>query len=711
MPNYQSRIFLLGLVLVCLPAIAEHAVLETVLVTATRDAQHLADVAASVGVLDQATIEALNPRHASELMNRIPGVNIVQLGSGGEGVAAAIRQPVSYNPVYLYLENGVPTRSAGFFNHNALYEVNTALANSVEIIKGPGSALYGSDAMGAVINSLLAQPAKEDRSTLTIEAGEYDSYRSQFRGAQLSENNSYTVNVSVAKNGSWRENNESERQELVLGWFRQLDSAWQVNSVLSASNVSMATGGSALSVADYYSQPEKAGNTIGYRDVSALRLSSAFEYNGDDHSVSITPFIRSNSLAYVATWTLNTGRVQPAPAWCPGCSPALDSQDAHINEDGHDSVGVLLKYRKDFSESSFVISGVDIDRSRGEQIQYYIERTDNDSGQYWLSYQKAGRLYDYTVDYLSVSPYVHVESQLTEPLRISAGLRYDAIAYDYQDNIANAAQDPAHLRPQDQGLDFEHLSPKLGLVYDFSEAINGYAAYRHAFRIPSASQLFRAGDTADSTALAPVKADSIELGLRGNLDSASRFDFAVYYMRKQDEILSIADPQTGTRRNANAGETSHRGIELGLERDISERLDIGLAYTRSKHRYEEWLDRSGDYSGNSMPDAPESFLNARLNYRPHVLNGGHIEFEWVRQGAHWLDEQNDNDGIASDRDKYAGHSLLNINGEYQFNSQLSFYTRIYNVTNRRYAETTSKYGPAFTPGSPRIATLGLRVEL
>lgn len=112
-------------------AAAEHSKLETVLVTATRETRQLQDVAASVGVLGQDELEAVNPGHSAELLNRIPGVNIVQLGSSGEGAAAAIRQPVSYGPVYLYLENGVPTRSAGFFNHNALYEVNTAQRYSV----------------------------------------------------------------------------------------------------------------------------------------------------------------------------------------------------------------------------------------------------------------------------------------------------------------------------------------------------------------------------------------------------------------------------------------------------------------------------------------------------------------------------------------------------------------------------------------------------
>lgn len=143
--------------------------LETIVVTASGSANTLGDTAASIGVISDAEIEAVNPTHAAELMNRIPGVNIVQLGSSGSGVMAAIRQPMSTSPVYLYLENGVPTRAAGFFNHNALYEVNLSGANGVEIIKGPGSALYGSDAIGAVVNTLSGRPPKADKLSVNVE--------------------------------------------------------------------------------------------------------------------------------------------------------------------------------------------------------------------------------------------------------------------------------------------------------------------------------------------------------------------------------------------------------------------------------------------------------------------------------------------------------------------------------------------------------------
>lgn len=68
------------------PAIAP--MLETIVVTASGSANTLADKAASVGVISEVEIEDVNPRHAGELMNRIPGVNIVQLASGGSGVMA-----------------------------------------------------------------------------------------------------------------------------------------------------------------------------------------------------------------------------------------------------------------------------------------------------------------------------------------------------------------------------------------------------------------------------------------------------------------------------------------------------------------------------------------------------------------------------------------------------------------------------------------------
>ena len=131
-------------------ALAEASALAEVTVTATREGQLLSETPATVGVIKEKTLREVKPTHPTEIMGQVAGVWVNV--TGGEGHQTAIRQPLTTNPVYLYLEDGVPTRSTGFFNHNALYEVNLPMAGGIEISKGPGSALYGSDAIGGVVN-------------------------------------------------------------------------------------------------------------------------------------------------------------------------------------------------------------------------------------------------------------------------------------------------------------------------------------------------------------------------------------------------------------------------------------------------------------------------------------------------------------------------------------------------------------------------------
>ncbi|MBV9774682.1 MAG: carboxypeptidase-like regulatory domain-containing protein, partial [Gemmatimonadetes bacterium] len=122
--------------------LGERAVeLEGVVVSATREARLKSATPASVGTVSGAEIREVRPAHPSEIVGRVAGVWIAD--NGGEGHKTAIRQPMGTKPMYLFLEDGVPTRSTGFFNHNALYEVNVPQADRIEILKGPATALYG----------------------------------------------------------------------------------------------------------------------------------------------------------------------------------------------------------------------------------------------------------------------------------------------------------------------------------------------------------------------------------------------------------------------------------------------------------------------------------------------------------------------------------------------------------------------------------------
>src|SRR4030067_1774470 len=142
--------------------------LEDIVVTGTREAESAKEVPQTVGVVKGEEIKDVKPSHPSQLMNRVPGVWIRQ--TTGEGHVTSIRQPLTTNPLYLFLEDGIPIRSTGFFNHNALYEINMPGADKIEVMKGPGTALYGSDAIGGAINVLTKTPSLKPEIEITTGA-------------------------------------------------------------------------------------------------------------------------------------------------------------------------------------------------------------------------------------------------------------------------------------------------------------------------------------------------------------------------------------------------------------------------------------------------------------------------------------------------------------------------------------------------------------
>src|SRR5690606_34924403 len=171
-------------------------------------------------------------------------------------------------------------------------------------------------------------------------------------------------------------------------------------------------------------------------------------------------------------------------------------------------------------------------------------------------------LYDYDVTYRAISPYLQLESDPLERLHLTAGLRYDRMAYDYATRL-----DPIDTgrwrRPADTRVSFHHLSPKLGAAYEFGPALAAYANYVHGFRAPSEGQLFRQGSAANTVGLSPVVANSFELGARGELTGRIGYTLALYRMTVSNDILTYIRPD-GIRETQNAGETLHQGIEAGV---------------------------------------------------------------------------------------------------------------------------------------------------
>lgn len=653
-------------------------VLSDIVVSATREEERRVEVPITIGVIDGALLRALKPAHPSEVMNKIAGVWVNV--TGGEGHMTAIRQPIGTDPVYLFLEDGVPSRSTGFFNHNALYEINLPQADRIEVGKGPANALYGSDAIGGVVNVSTRAPSLVPVVTFSAEGGENGWARGLVTATNTWRRAGVRADFNYTRTDGWRDATEYDRQAGTLRWDQDLGNGARLKTVATFSLIDQHTAGtSTISRDDYLNDPTVNYTPVSLRKVQAYRVSTAYSKETARSLVSLTPYARYDWMRLLPNWSLT-----------------YDPQD--YTTDNY-SVGALAKYRRDFDPlRTRVIVGVDADYSPGGQFEYAL--TPTRVAGVFTSYSQDSLIYDYAVAYRGISPYAQVETSPAARLRVTAGVRVDYSSYVYDTHLASIATGRWR-RPADTTVNYSHVSPKIGATYELGPAVNLFVSYRHGFRAPSQGQLFRQGSSLNTVGLQPVKADNYEVGARGRVGRRFHYDLSLYSLIKNDDVLTYTLPD-GSREVQNAGRTSHRGIEIsaGLQAASAVRLD--LAYSYARHEYESWDPSSTvTLSGNEMANAPRHLGSAWITVAPPRLGGAQASLEWARIGGYWQDADNTH--------WYPGHELWHARVTYPLGPHFTLTARVMNLANRRYAETSSytvARGQEYAPGMPRTLYAG-----
>ncbi len=656
--------------------------LPDLVVSTSREEQLASRTPLSVEVIGADEIAEARSHHPADLVNRAPGVYVSN--AGGEGHFTAIRQPITTKAVYAFLEDGVPTRSTGFFNHNGLYEINLPQAGRIEVIKGPGTAIYGSDAVGGVVNSFTRDPSAAPEGELFVEGGSNTYLRALGTASTTSGRHGFRLDGNVTSSDGYRDGASYTRQSGTARWDMGLGESTRLKTIATVSHIDQpGDGGGEISAEDFAAAPSRVYTQVAFRRVLAGRLSSDLQVTRGASSFGATVFARYNELDLLPSWQL--------------------SFDPQVWESRHRSLGALTRFRRALPElGASVSTGVDVEYSPGSrrETRITVERAGNE----FLTYAEADMQYDYGVDFWQASPYAQADVALAAGLQLNAGIRFDNLGYDYENRLGELGTG-SHRRPASTSVSFSRLSPKLGAAWEVRPNLSIFASYRAAFRAPSESQLFRQGAAESTVDLEPVKANSFEAGLRTIVGGIMSFEATAYSMRLTDDILTFFDPGTGLRLTQNAGATSHRGLEVGfgIAPAPAVRIDASLAYAR--HRYDRWQARGGadpiDYSGNEMELAPRFFGTARVTLKPGFAGDGSVSAEIVRLGSYFMDPANTHE--------YDGHTLLNVQANVPVYAGLDLVARVSNVTGERYAETSSfnaQQGERFRPGAPRQLFVG-----
>lgn len=648
---------------------------DRIVVTATRRAAPLDKLIGNTSRLEAEDIDLIAADHVSEALNRLPGINL-QRGNGQEHLTA-IRSPVLTGGAgagsFLYLEDGVPLRAAGFANVNGLFEAHTEIAGAMEVVRGPGSVLYGSNAVHGLINVVTRAPADEFEALLEGEGGSFGRYQGRAFVSGHWGAHGLFAGISLLHEDGWRFDSGLDQQKATLRWDYAAG-PFSVSTVAAAVNLNQETAGFVRGPGAYRNSAQSRinPNPDAFRDARAVRLSSRMEYRlTDEWLVSLTPFAR---------WTDMTFRLHFLP------SQALE-------DNGHWSAGLLATVYWSPAPDWTVIGGIDVEGSDGFLRE---EQELPDIGSF-----VQGVHYDYEIFATVLAPYLRGEWRMTPRLRLEGGVRLEYATYAY-DNLTGDGLFGRFLRPEDRGDNFVTVTPKIGAGYDLSADHSVYLRYARGARAPQTTDLYRLQENQTTDPAKPEEIDSVELGLRGRAGRAFFYDLAAYYMAKRNFFFRDADGF-----NVPDGRTRHVGVEVTGSVPLGRTLKFQAAATYARHTYA--FDRivgpasETIRSGNDVDTAPHFLVNARLVWRP--LANLTAEAELIHVDEYFMD--------AANTVSYPGHRLVNLRLAWDVTRTVGVFASVRNLTNTDYAERADfAFGSErYFPGEDRAFAAGLRVRL
>jgi iron complex outermembrane receptor protein len=641
-----------------------------------------------------ASIDALGPDetqpvsvHPNQLLDAGAAAWVTR-GSGQEHLTA-LRSPVLTGAgacgAFLYLENGVPIRPPGFCNINNLFELNLEQAARVEVLKGPGSAMQGSNALHGMINAMMPEPTPGPASQFNLLLGEQDYRRFDASYSNALPTGRWRVDTSLGSSDSFRDQENYAQQKLNLRYDRRHAQA-EVSHQFAATNLNQETAGFILGFESYRDPDLRTENLNpeAFRDAHALRAVSHWRWPAiGRRSYQLTPFVRSSRMDFLQHFL-------------PG---------KPLEENGQDSVG--MQFLTHLESTLAWDLGVDIDYADGFLRETQDQPTEGSP--FLMETRPAGKHYDYQVDSLSLAVFARFRWDITERWQLQAGVRLEQLSYEYDNRMldGNSREDGTicsfggclYNRPADRDDSFTNLAPKIAMSYQLDDNARAYLRLARGYRAPQATELYRLQRQQSVADIKSERLDAVEIGFKHHAGNLA-WSADAFYMSKDHFIFRDADGF-----NVSDGRTRHRGVEAALDWQLSGRWQwrSNLAYARHSYAFSRSAG-SGEQiqSGNLVDTAPKWLGRSALDWQ--TAPGDSLRLEWVHQGGYFLD--------AANAHRYSGHDLFHLGWRHRLSNRFSTDLQLNNLGNTRYAERADfAFGNyRYFPGEGRTVLLAIRYQ-
>jgi vitamin B12 transporter len=485
---------------------AEDTPLNPVIVTATRTAEPLQSVLAPVSVLERADIERLQSKDFTDLIARLPGVDVSR--DGGPGALSSLFLRGTNSEHTLFLVDGQRISSATLGSTSFQF-LDPQQIEKIEVVRGPKSTLYGSDAIGGVVQIFTRRSTAEPSSYVRAGYGAENSYQLAAGSQGKLEKFRYSAHVS----------------QFFSEGISNLDEKTPPNDDRDA----------------YRNSSASFNAGYDFADGAALDLSHFYTRTKNEFDDSL--LYNGVSDPYAKGWIQNTNLVLQTPLtsiWNSTLSAGrtIDDTDSYdklgLDPEGRTTFRTTRKsasWQNDFSiaEQQTITAGVD----------YYDEHLDA------------------STEYYDVSA-----AQVVDDRDNTAYFAQYLLTYEYFDLQAGLRQDDNEAFGKKNTRDFA-----LGFKLPASHRLT--LSYGTAFKAPTFNALYFPPDAYGNRGnpdLSPENAKNYEIGLRGDY-TGLQWSLNVYQNKIRNLIswapIDASDPFSGYAPS-NVDSAKIRGAELAL---------------------------------------------------------------------------------------------------------------------------------------------------
>lgn len=655
----------------------------------------------NIAVISGEEVDKAHTESIKQVLQSVPGIT-TEFDSG-DTLKIHIRGVE--NQVYMGEKPGVAIVIDGVPVFERTGKVNIDMDNieSIKVLKGGASYLFGDDALSGAVIITTKRGAKQAGVTLAGEGGSFGYRKGLVRTGYAGESFNGHIQVSRREadgyydDSAYKADYADGKLQYYLSDMSDLTFGFEVADRMKNSHGSVK--GITAAAADPKSEDIAYNDYANHFDVDLGKFYLTYARDTSN---------KGNFLVNLYQFSDNTKFVS---------SPIKGTEDDYNYDNDYEQVqrGLKTEYRKSGAGFGWM-AGLDLRDNTYDnktEIMTALKYGDKDNE----TSEKIGAIYG------------EVKMGLSEKLVITANGRYDHLELDYTDN-----DDPS----LDDEKGFDVGSYRLGLNYALSDKMDIYANGSTGFRAPSVEQLFVGSDsptqkTAANSDLEEEKATNAELGLRRVANPGGLpvdIDIAVFQMDRKDHIRASAGQYNTSADSTyeNIGDMRHRGLELSAKTDPSKTVSVALAYTyldATFTKYENFNQRltavdgvnatgagtaagvcnagltpmyetkyimgvptsvltsclkEYDNTGNDVPRVPDHHLNLALNVRP--VSGLLVTAELDAVSDYYADEIN--------QVKIDGYETVNLLVNYDkkiWGNDWSFFARVDNLFDEDYYNT------------------------